>query len=401
MRVRATTRPGASCPLCKEELGSTVEEELTCPGCQAGYHQACLKEFGGTCATLGCKRLEVAKVQVTPAVERTPEVPSPRAVARRSRLVLAVIALVLLVMGAWVQTRSDERRRRESEESLQHTYADARQSQRELNKLSFTSDVLLLVYHRKSNELNGGDKGILGQDQTAEQRLEALRSTYQGLLEASDVSPETLRSQLREQVQSISHHPPDATEAVLRDVFLSPAGPAGPSAGNDLRELRERRAAEEHELAKRDTELVLTKLESLATGDQPVAPAPTPSEELGKRLERLTAKLQADSLNGIARSLALHSDVASIAPPRLEQSETGTVGTLNYTTKTAEFEVHLTSDTGVEGVEGSGWSFSGGRVRSLVAAEDSNMRLDNATVPGTWEALSAAPALVKEAFRLR
>jgi hypothetical protein len=40
------------CPLCRDRLTAAT----VCRGCGTGYHRACLRELGASCATLGCQR---------------------------------------------------------------------------------------------------------------------------------------------------------------------------------------------------------------------------------------------------------------------------------------------------------------------------------------------------------
>ena len=72
----------ASCPLCREPVGSQAPGDLasvSCGGCSVSYHQECVKELGG-CATLGCSRRGRLPATLSPG----PAQP-PRIVARQSR----------------------------------------------------------------------------------------------------------------------------------------------------------------------------------------------------------------------------------------------------------------------------------------------------------------------------
>lgn len=53
LKITAKDEGVGSCPLCRELIG---EAATACPGCETGYHDDCLLEFGGTCVTLGCRK---------------------------------------------------------------------------------------------------------------------------------------------------------------------------------------------------------------------------------------------------------------------------------------------------------------------------------------------------------
>jgi Prokaryotic RING finger family 1 len=113
---------GASCPLCREELGELGR--YSCPSCQTPYHRECHAELGG-CATLGCARRNDRAAAVA-AQEEAWRRPVPhhsrgvvgvssaargREVGGRGRILgiphwvgslLMLTAPVLLVVGIWL-----------------------------------------------------------------------------------------------------------------------------------------------------------------------------------------------------------------------------------------------------------------------------------------------------------
>ena len=95
-------RGRGDCPLCREALPAA--RTVTCPGCAATYHGACLDELGG-CATLGCAaRRERPAAPVADEQARRPRAgvfrtrPAPGVFRerRRRRGRVAVFAIILL-----------------------------------------------------------------------------------------------------------------------------------------------------------------------------------------------------------------------------------------------------------------------------------------------------------------
>lgn len=81
---------GPDCSLCRDSVGDVA---VTCPGCDARYHGACIAELATRCATIGCDALQV--------FTRVPPEPPPLNAA----MFLAFFAVVLgapMVMCGYV-----------------------------------------------------------------------------------------------------------------------------------------------------------------------------------------------------------------------------------------------------------------------------------------------------------
>lgn len=95
MRIIRRSDHAPDCSLCRS---ATDDDGLTCPGCGASYHAACLREMHGGCATLGCTaRLHAPAGGASPTPDRRGFSPSSLLVS--GALLLASAVYVLVVLG--------------------------------------------------------------------------------------------------------------------------------------------------------------------------------------------------------------------------------------------------------------------------------------------------------------